>query len=389
MDILIIEDDSKKFESIENIIRDELKDNHTSLNISNATNLTDAKRFLCSGIYDLVVFDMYLPINKSSNDEVDCSMELIEEFSLSKNYQAEAIALTQFDISEIEDIKSFNLSGITVVHYNEGLEWEGALRHKAKRVLQKNRCDFLIFCALSIERNAFQETDCILGIKKNISGMNCQEIIIGDSYGFIITPRGMGLVNMAIISTKAIELFQPRIVAMSGICAGIDGESNFLDIIVGKTCWEYQTGKWKDGFFQQEPYQSDLSRDLQVDLEQSSDSEYLINNIRSGLYSSALKNMKIKIAPISSGSAVIADKDMMNKIGMQHRKMAGLEMEMYSLYESAAQSLSNPLVFGAKSVVDLGSADKDDQYQEDGCIISARYVFFMLKEQLIKLKKYN
>lgn len=34
--------------------------------------------------------------------------------------------------------------------------------------------------------------------------------------------------------------------------------------------------------------------------------------------------------------------------------MAGLEMEMYSLYESAAQSLCKPLYFGAKSVVDMG-----------------------------------
>ena len=96
--------------------------------------------------------------------------------------------------------------------------------------------------------------------------------------------------------------------------------------------------------------------------------------------------MKIKVEPISSGSAVIADEDMMQRIGLQQRKMAGLEMEMYSLYEAAAQSLCNPLCFGAKAVVDMGDSSKGDVYHDTGCIISARYTTLMLKEQLNKLR---
>jgi nucleoside phosphorylase len=75
---------------------------------------------------------------------------------------------------------------------------------------------------------------------------------IGDSRGMAIVPFRMGLVGMAIACSKAIELFRPKIVAMSGICAGVDGESKLLDIVVGQTCWEYQTGKFKDGKFRQE-----------------------------------------------------------------------------------------------------------------------------------------
>ncbi len=389
MNILIIEDNHQKLQSIKETITEELSERSITPSISIASDLAQAKRYICTTLYDLVIFDMFLPENSSSTNERDCSSELIQEFSISKNYQTEAIALTQFVISEIEDIQLFNLSGITVVHYAEDLNWKLALKQKINRASQKVRCDFLIFCALSSERGAYQETNCTLGNKKNIYGMNCQEVEIDGSKGFIITPRGMGLVNMAIISSKAIELFQPKIVAMSGICAGVQGESNFLDIIVGKTCWEYQTGKWKDGNFEQEPYYAELSRSLQVDLEQSSEDLETINHLRNNLYNSALKSMKIRIAPLSSGSAVIADSEMMKKIGMQHRKMAGLEMEMYSLYESAAQSLSNPLVFGAKAVVDLGGIDKNDDYQEDGCIISARYITLMLKEQLKKLKNHS
>ena len=55
-------------------------------------------------------------------------------------------------------------------------------------------------------------------------------------------PTHMGLVGMAITASKAIEAFQPKIVCMSGICAGVEGEVGLLDIIIGNICWEYQTG---------------------------------------------------------------------------------------------------------------------------------------------------
>lgn len=380
MNILIIEDNKSKLEEIKKVIIDELSNTSNKPVFYYADNLCLARRELYNKVFDLIIFDMYLPLSDTESTESDCSDELITEFASSKNYQTEAIALTQFEISEIDNFQSFNSAGITVVHFNESNNWMAALKQKVVRASQKIKCDFLIFCALPKEREAFSEAECILGSQKNISGLNCMEITIGDQNGFVIKPRGMGLVNMAITATKAIELFQPNIVAMSGICAGVKGESNYLDIIVGKVCWEYQTGKWKDGKLKQEPYQTSLSRELEVDLEQLSESQDVLEKIRHNLYVSELSDMKILLAPISSGSAVIADEIIMDSIGIQHRKMAALEMEMYSLYEAAAQSLCQPLYFGAKAVVDLGDANKGDHYHKPACIISARYVALMIKK---------
>ena len=72
----------------------------------------------------------------------------------------------------------------------------------------------------------------------------------------------------------------------------------------------------------------------------------------------------------------------MIEIGMQHRKLAGLEMEMYSLYEAARQSLCRPLYFGAKAVVDLGDSSKDDELHTTASIISARLVINYLSTKL-------
>lgn len=385
MNILIIEDSINKREEIESVINDELTNNNNRAVFSYADNLVLARRQLQTEVFDLIIFDMFMPLNTNLNEEVDCSEELIAEFSVSKNYQTESIALTQFEINEIDNFQSFNSAGITVVHFSDNKNWISALRQKITRASQKIKCDFLIFCALSKERNAFSEADCKLGKQKNIFGMNCLEISIGDKNGFIIKPHNMGLVNMAITSAKAIELFQPKIVSMSGICAGVKGESNYLDIVVGKACWEYQTGKWKDGTFKQEPYQSTLSRGLEVDLEQSSEDQDIRNRIRNNIYKDEVSTMRIILAPISSGSAVIADEKMMESIGFQHRKMAALEMEMYALYEAAAQSLCQPLYFGAKSVVDLGDTNKSDTFHDPACKLSARYVALMIKRQFDKI----
>ena len=385
MKILLIEDDINKRTAIEEVILSKLAPKIPAPEITYAMDLAVARRTLCSDTFDLIIFDMLLPESSASVQAIDCSEDLINEFSASRNYKTEAIALTQFEVSELRNIRSFNSAGITVVTYDLSNKWVSALSNKLERVVQNVKYDFLIFCALPKERSAFNNTNLKLGEVRKISGMDCLEASIDRFHGLIIKPQRMGLVNMAIIATKAIELFQPKIVAMSGICAGVKGSSNYLDVIVGSTCWEYQTGKWKDGEFKQEPYQVTLQHDFSIDLCQSTEDVKLMDYIRSGLYYKELKDFKVTVAPISSGSAVIADENIMREIGNQQRKMAALEMEMYSLYEAAIQSLCKPLYFGAKSVVDLGDTIKNDDYHEPACILSARYVESMLYKKLNEL----
>lgn len=190
---------------------------------------------------------------------------------------------------------------------------------------------------------------------------------------------------MAIAVTKGIEIFQPKIVAMSGICAGVSGESNFLDLLVGSICWEYQTGKFKDNKFKQEPYQAQINSIIKTEMDQLSENKEFLDSLKSGLYETELKESRIIVAPISSGSAVIADESKMAEIGLQHRKMAGVEMEMYSFYEAATQSLCAPAFFGVKAVVDMGDSTKGDTLHTTACIISARFVVSYLNAKLQEL----
>lgn len=379
MKYLLIEDDHKKRNEIINHL--ELKDD--KFDFDQADNLADARRLLLTKVYDLVIFDIYLPLTNSGGSEVDISSDLVNEFSKSKNYLSEVIAITKYDDRIQSNSRLFNDNGITVVAYcDETNSWKNGLDLKISRLSSKPRCDFLIFCALTKERAAYGSTVANLGELKTIGGLNCQEISIDKFNGLCIIPSNMGLVNMAITATKSIEIFQPKIVAMSGICAGIPGEANLLDLLIGDICWEYQTGKFKGSEFKQEPYQAKILPEIKTELAQLSENNDFIFGLKEGLFDSELKSSKARVVPISSGSAVIADNAKMAEIGMQHRKLAGVEMEMYSLYEAASQSQFIPKFFGVKAVVDMGNSEKGDTLHDTGCIISARFVISYFRKKL-------
>ena len=378
MNYLLIEDGKEKA----NAIIAYLKSLDDAAKIDHADNLADARIRILTSDYDLVIFDIYLPLT-CGQEEQDVSDEILADFSKSKNYHSEAISLTKYSDHALERARIFNDNGVTLVVFSDDDDqWKGSLFQKVEKIRSRRRLDFIVFCALAKERSAFANTKATLGEHKQIGGLNCQEMTIGDSRGMAIVPSRMGLVGMAIACSKAIELFRPKIVAMSGICAGVEGESKLLDIVVGQTCWEYQTGKFKDGKFRQEPYQVQMKPYLKTELEQWAEQPAFLKSLKSDLFETELKNSTILVAPVSSGSVVVADAARMAEIGHQHRKWAALEMEMYSLYEAAAQSLVEPLFFGAKSVVDMGDAAKGDALHATACTLSARFVVEVLERKI-------
>jgi adenosylhomocysteine nucleosidase len=370
MKLLLIEDVEEKIIEIEKVLKI-----HERIKVTKCASLDTARRALLQKKYDLIVFDIFLPLRDGDVEAFDISAELLLEFSKGINCKTEAITITKCDVSDVENMRDFNELGVTVVTFDlDSEKWKDSLEAKINKILSKPKYDFLIFCALPKERNAYSKTVAKIGNSKSIRGINCQEMLLGGVNGLCILPARSGLVHMAITAAKAIEIFEPTIVAMSGICAGAESETNFLNLLVGEICWEYQTGKFKDNYFYQEPYQVSLDPDVKTSLELFIENSKLDDSLTMGLYESELKNFKVSLVPLSSGSAVIADERKMQEIGEQHRKMAGLEMEMYSLYEAAKHATCKPEFFGAKAVVDMGDNTKGDKFHLPACILSARFV---------------
>jgi len=93
----------------------------------------------------------------------------------------------------------------------------------------------------------------------------------------------------------------------------------------------------------------------------------------------------VSLASASSGSAVIADEEVLSNIKSQHRKMTAFEMESYALYEAARQSLEAPVFFSAKAIVDNGNAQKGDNFHRVAALISAKAVYELINRGVMEL----
>ncbi|HEY9017740.1 hypothetical protein [Thiomicrospira sp.] len=374
MEILLIEDSIDKIDNIKQVI--EKTKELVTFNFTICSDLNCAKRHLYSTQFDLIIFDFYLPISEQNATLADVSLELIEDFSKSKNYDTKSLAITGYDLHSIENIDKFNIHGVTVVQYLErSKEWQLSLERIVKRVISKPKFDFLIFCALTKERMAYRSTSAEVGNLINVKGLNCQEISIGSLKGLCIVPPRMGPVNTAISVAKAIDYFQPSLVTMSGICAGFPGEVGLLDIVVADTVWDYSVGKVTDKGFKSEPYQQQIDNDLKVRIQQMIEEGTTLAHLKEGLQlPKNYLDFQLRIGPVVSGSAVIASSEKMIEISAQHRKVMGLEMEISSLYEAATQSPRKPLFLAAKSVVDVGDTNKNDTIHEPACLLSAKFI---------------
>src|ERR1019366_4083501 len=132
--------------------------------------------------------------------------------------------------------------------------------------------------------------------------------------------------------------------------------------------------KWADKKFKIEHYDVGLEPNTKTTLSQLIAVDPRGDRYKVGLIDDEVVFEKIVIGPMATGSAVIASSERMAEIETQHRKMAGLDMEMYGIYKAAELSATKPMFFGAKAVVDLADNSKGDKYHEYGAILSARFV---------------
>lgn len=375
MKILIIEDKPEKASQIECVVNMFCAEKNDGSNtyIEKVSCISSIHKPIFTTKFDLIIFDVYLPLFEHSLEEQNAAKDIICTYKSSLNANTDAIVLTQQPNSG--DSNLFNENGVVFIEYDDDNEWTNPLNLVLEKVSKKINFDFLIFCALTKERKAYKHTNATLGCLKTISGLDCQEITIDDKRGLCIKPTRMGLINMAVTATRAIELFEPLFVGMSGICAGQSDRAKMLDVIICTMAWEYQAGKYKSGVFIQEPYQVCLPPEQQNEISQFVEDPKLKDIICEGLsMHDHISNMSIKLGPMASGSLVVADSEKMDEIKSGHRKLLGLEMEINALYEAANQTTCKPKYLAIKTATDFGDINKSatDDFQDIGSIMAAR-----------------
>ncbi|GAB3405335.1 hypothetical protein NX774_04530 [Massilia agilis] len=382
MKILILEDEEDKFEVIRDYIGQVISDD---FELRRVKNWLDYSRAIASDKFDLILLDLLVP--RSPKDEtVEDHLESL--VSTTRDYESQsfltpAIVLTRANLDAGDFVYDLNKVDINVIPFNDHDDWKEALKVKILAAQPRKKFDFAIVCALDKEMAAFEHLVDRWGPLKRISGLVCREVRIGSSKGVIVRAHRMGLVAAAVVATMALERFEPRLICMSGICGGVPGEVKIYDLLVSQICHQHDAGKWSSSGFKSEHYDVQLDVDVHdklIELCAEDDmGTYLTNDLDPARseFPEGVERIHCTIYPeavTSSGSAVIAEEGKTAILATGQRKLAGFEMEIYSVYEAARHALHKPAFFAAKCVVDDGGVNKGDRFHRIGCLISAKFI---------------
>lgn len=379
--VLIIDDSDTKADHIAEVLKLRFSE---SLELSRNTCLADGIRSLSEKRYDLIVLDLFLPTIPKT-EPIDASAQIVDAIRQSAlNVRSQVIALSAFDDLVEARRLEFSEAGIILIHYSEtNPTWKDVLDVICQRVDTKENCAFVIICALALERQSYQYCDVEIGQLVIVGGLDCLRIRIGKYRGICVLLSRMGIVDAAATTARAIELFSPRLVAMSGICAGFSARSKIGDVICVDNCWEHQAGKWSGPNFKLEEYQMPLNDRIRTMFRQIIEHTDSFKKFRESIPAAKSdQNGNIHIGPLVSGSAVVASDKLQEMIADQHKRLVGLDMEVYGVARACHLAQGNIEFLAVKTVVDLADENKNDRLQAYGSTLSAKIVSYMIPQVL-------
>lgn len=383
MKILILEDSPEKMSDIISEIN--IFDNNVE--IISSHNQFEFSTALERNKYDLIIIDLMVPIAEHQ-EPTDLTETLIYKIRDDEcvNVNTQVLALTQFAESAHKCIDDLGTVGLQVGTFADDGKWKILLHQNLKSCKPDKIYDFVIVCALKKEAKAFEQVFSYISPSENIRGLECRKVKLGKFNGLIVICPRMGLVVASIVTTKALEYFKPKVICMSGICAGLKSSgANIYDLIISDISYQHDAGKWTNGKLVSEPYQVPLDPDVRTFINSRIiDNEELEKTLTQGVsferdeYHDKHIKPEIKLEITSSGSTVVADSEIIKLVEGIHRKVHSFEMETFALYESARMSPLKPKYFSCKCVVDDGSESKGDSYHRLACLFSAKCTFEIL-----------
>ncbi len=399
MKVLIVEDNSSKVTEISKILREfeEVIDDDVALDIKNATEKLQKNK------YDLLILDVNLP-NRLGEPPIEGNgASLLDKIkSNGKFLEPEyVVGLTAYEDEwrNSDDIFKCNFSEL--IRYDISSEqWKDNLRGKIKSILSKQNTlffqrkeynyDYAIITALrNPELEAFLQI-CNECEEINIPGDPASyfKVSFGDPTQKILlaTNDTMGMIASGHLSEKVIQNFRPRFLLMGGIAAGIEGKSNFGDVLVATTSWNYESGKYVESngesLFEPSFKQINIDVNLEKILKKEIPDEVFSSLQRWG--DKEVSKVSVISGPVASGSSVVSDTNITKRIKSSERKLIGVEMEIFGMYYSATNSSDlKPTFIAAKSVCDYANNEKNDHYQEYAAKTSAVYIRYLICENVI------
>ncbi len=202
-----------------------------------------------------------------------------------------------------------------------------------------------------------------------------------------------GLTEAAIITTRSIEGFQPKLIIVIGTCGGRKGKVKIGDIVLPNKVFHYQYGAFRDGQIDSELRVSYLDDRLLGFIETLSEERnkevrrQIHQSFRSVAphkrYPSTLS--ALYIAPMASADLVVKDSIALGTAISLDRKVVAIDMEGYAIMRAAKHSYAHPGVLIIKAVADYADRNKDDTYRSYASYASVSFCISLLHEVTSKL----
>lgn len=399
MRILVVDDNPKRYDRLFAAFA---KLGITRKQIDLVDSANGARDMLASRSYDLLILDILLPLWSEGEEDTQHSADLLFEIREGEiaNPPGYILGITADRDVAAAVLRQFEDYTWTVLHYaDDNDEWVGraanCARYLAERVAGPSeataaRVDLAVICAL-----AKPELEEVLKLPWNWSTARPIDDMVFVHDGAVVVggrtltvavtsaPR-MGMVATALRSAAIIAALRPRIICMTGICAGVRDKVKLGDVLFADPAWDFQSGKRardkENTQFSMRPHQLPASAHIRSHVEQLREDKEALGKIAIAYPESASGIPRIFVGPVASGSAVLADGDVIKEIRTQHQELIGVEMEIYGMFAAAhAASRPQPQWFALKGVCDFADPNKEDGHQRFAAYASAQVLRLLIE----------
>lgn len=413
MKVLVVHDRPEILQQIVDLI---VERGVTADRVMTAEDGAGARRLLSEHTFDLAVFDLTIPSVKGySQPGYSTAEDIFLELFRTDTYNipGDVIGVTR----EAGALTSINTSIgphlMAIVQEGEDGDWLKQLSDRVTYTLRSSAVrlrsastryeyDALLITALDEEmrplRDLFQLVP-VAGFPGAHSFMftDRSETI---RRGVAFSVGAAGQASCASATQALIDRFRPRLALMSGFCGGYHKKTKAGEVLLFQSVHDWDTGKWsydpqqaaQDGKHQ-DPHFLPRPEPLTIKGERASRAaRYIIENgiheqvrvlqqVRA-LSSNAINDLKFTLATVASGSAVIANSDVLRRIRSGNDRILGIDMEAYGFYYACANGPgARPDMLCIKAVADFCDGEKSDALHAACCYVAAKTSEELLKKR--------
>ena len=234
----------------------------------------------------------------------------------------------------------------------------------------------IAFNALNISSQNSEE--CLRDFITNYA-FTFQQFALGELNIAAVTQVAMGMASATSLTTRAILAFKPKLIAMSGICAGRKGKVKIGDLIVADQTYDYTAGKSYIEKFMPRPMPLPVDGILK---------DYVVNSVighseidKLARQPSAMwtpsQPISIYLKSLASGTSVVDDDKTIAEASFVQDNLYGIDMEAYGV-ALAASSLGTKWIV-AKGVQDFADGNKSSSEVDSRTFASYASAILMSK----------